>query len=110
MLAAGQLLEPIQRPTPIVRLDVAKVLFLLMEIGCNIMTHEREEARDCISGVAFADKLTVDSPSVEHIRERCGPRVDRNDEEDTYNVFLFVWVSVVQCVLHDMEDGNPNRQ
>jgi hypothetical protein len=38
-----------------------------MEIGCNIMTHEREEAHDSVSGVAFADKLTVDSLSIEDI-------------------------------------------
>lgn len=109
LLAASHLLEPIQRPTPILRFDVAKVVFLLVEIGCKIMAHEREEARYSISGVAFAYKLAVDGVSVEHVREQCGPRVDRNDEEDTYDVFLFVWVSIVQCVLHDVEDGNSNR-
>jgi hypothetical protein len=90
MLAAGQLLNPIQWPTPVLRLDVSKIIFLLMEIGCDVMTHKCEEAHGSVGGVAFADKLAVNSTAVENVGEERGPSIDRDDNEDAYDVFLFV--------------------
>jgi hypothetical protein len=75
-----------------------------VKIGCDIVAHECKEARDSVSGVALADKLAVNSMSVENVGEEGGPGINRDDKEDAHDVFLFVRPEVMQCVLHDVKD------
>jgi hypothetical protein len=89
MFTTTQLLDPIQWPAPVLRFGTAKIVFLLVKIGCYVVTHKREEAHSSVGGVAFTDKFPVNRTAEEKVGEERGPSIDRDDSEDAYDVFLF---------------------
>jgi len=82
-------------------MHIAKVLLLLVQVGLDVMAHQREEGRNRKGFVAVAYDLEVDGVPVETNHEEGRCRVDGDHEEDAHYLFLFVGHCVVCCVHHD---------
>lgn len=75
-------LHPIQRPHPILDLDIPEILLLVMQSRRNIMAHQRKETRYGKRFVAVAQHFKVDGVLVVDVGEEGDGCVDGDHEED----------------------------
>lgn len=77
-------LEPVQRKYPVLGFGTSEVVFLAMQIGCDIRAEKGEETGDGERLVTISNNRVVYGMLIEVIRQERDCRVDGNHEENTY--------------------------
>ena len=78
-------LHPVYRQHPVLRLDISKVLLLLVQIWCDVVAHQCEETCDCKSLVTISDCFIVNRVMVIEVGKEGDDGVDGDHDEDANN-------------------------
>jgi|SRR5690242_8306978 len=76
LLTARTLLHPSDGPDPVLWLDVSEILLLVVEIRCDVVAHESEEAGNGEGLVAVSQDLEVDCLLVVQVAQEGNHGVD----------------------------------
>jgi hypothetical protein len=83
VLPTPAFLNPRSGPNPSLRPDGSEILFLLMQIICDVVTEKRKEGRNGESFVAVAKDFKVDGVSVVEEGEERDGGINRNHEQNS---------------------------
>lgn len=95
VFAARQLLQPIQRRSPIFGLNRSQILLLSVKGRIEIVTHQRKEAGDDICFITAPQDVEVDSLTIEDVTQEGRDGKNGNESDDSDDVLLLVWSQIM---------------
>lgn len=98
ILSSGDFLQPAHRKRPVLRLRASEVGFLVVKVGCNVMTHERKETCDRVGLIAISYESKVGGVTVKDVAEKGGGGVNGYHGQNADYVHLFVWTMIVESM------------